>query len=578
VRGNPSLAKEQTFHVPLVIPDRARYYLAMAFGTPPHQSQAGQSQDPGRSDLPERSPAFDRISLLIWWAILGYAIVLVFGVGFRFVINGLLDDSFYYMQVARNVAEGLGSTFDGVEPTNGYHPLWMWLLVPIHWIWQDSETCTRMGLALGTGIGSIALWNLRTILREQVGSWAAAIGLTLFLWPRFFGQYLNLLETALLLLCYLAIVRLWVSAEPFGRGSLLRFAMLLGLASLARLDTVFLLLTIGGSGALTWILRRPFWPGRTRATSVTDLLPFGLTALCVLPYLFWNWKTFGHLQPISGAMKSAFPEPLLRLEHLTQFPEFVAIQVLALGFIVGGLRRGASPFLRILGLFSIASVLHTTYTVLFMRWAVDRWHFGLLLVVGLLGLPYLAERCRRWIGKRPIDWSKAIGLVILLGIVVWAQSYSLRLRAHRFQADVRDLSEWIEQNTPEDAIFATTDSGILAYFSGRETINLDGLINNYRYRDFVREGRVLDYLNERKVGYILDQYMVGMKDVIEGNYESRPYRLWYRPEDRVSSEITLFRLDEVRRVPVDVRFSLGSAATAPNAIVLWKYRSDRQTR
>ncbi|HMI30346.1 MAG TPA: hypothetical protein VK527_01310, partial [Candidatus Limnocylindrales bacterium] len=35
------------------------------------------------------------------------------------------DDSFFYLQVARNIAAGHGSTFNTVSPTNGYHPLWM---------------------------------------------------------------------------------------------------------------------------------------------------------------------------------------------------------------------------------------------------------------------------------------------------------------------------------------------------------------------------------------------------------------------------------------------------------------------
>ena len=35
------------------------------------------------------------------------------------------DDAFYYFGIARNVAHGHGSTFDGINPTNGYHPLWM---------------------------------------------------------------------------------------------------------------------------------------------------------------------------------------------------------------------------------------------------------------------------------------------------------------------------------------------------------------------------------------------------------------------------------------------------------------------
>jgi len=41
------------------------------------------------------------------------------------------DDAYYYFKVAQNITEGLGSTFDGINPTNGYHPLWMLICIPI---------------------------------------------------------------------------------------------------------------------------------------------------------------------------------------------------------------------------------------------------------------------------------------------------------------------------------------------------------------------------------------------------------------------------------------------------------------
>lgn len=44
------------------------------------------------------------------------------------------DDAFYYFQIARNIATGHGSTFDGIHLTNGYHPLWMLLCVVAAWI------------------------------------------------------------------------------------------------------------------------------------------------------------------------------------------------------------------------------------------------------------------------------------------------------------------------------------------------------------------------------------------------------------------------------------------------------------
>src|SRR5438105_15832144 len=40
------------------------------------------------------------------------------------------DDAFYYFRIARNIALGHGSTYDGVNSTNGYQPLWLAVLVP----------------------------------------------------------------------------------------------------------------------------------------------------------------------------------------------------------------------------------------------------------------------------------------------------------------------------------------------------------------------------------------------------------------------------------------------------------------
>ncbi len=50
------------------------------------------------------------------------------------------DDAFHYFQIARNLAEGQFSTFDGgITRTNGYHPLWMLLVTPFYWVF-DAET------------------------------------------------------------------------------------------------------------------------------------------------------------------------------------------------------------------------------------------------------------------------------------------------------------------------------------------------------------------------------------------------------------------------------------------------------
>jgi len=41
------------------------------------------------------------------------------------------DDAYYYFKVAQNISEGYGSTFDRINLSNGYHPLWMLINIPI---------------------------------------------------------------------------------------------------------------------------------------------------------------------------------------------------------------------------------------------------------------------------------------------------------------------------------------------------------------------------------------------------------------------------------------------------------------
>lgn len=52
------------------------------------------------------------------------------------------DDTYYYLQTAVNAAEGHGLSFDQITTTNGFHFLWMWLLISIFKIF------TTMGFAL----------------------------------------------------------------------------------------------------------------------------------------------------------------------------------------------------------------------------------------------------------------------------------------------------------------------------------------------------------------------------------------------------------------------------------------------
>src|SRR3990172_9284841 len=77
----------------------------------------------------KRLPWFELAILLALLGINGYA---AFSDAYNLPNNWLTrDDVYYYFKVAQNISEGHGSTFDGINPTNGYHPLWMTICIPI---------------------------------------------------------------------------------------------------------------------------------------------------------------------------------------------------------------------------------------------------------------------------------------------------------------------------------------------------------------------------------------------------------------------------------------------------------------
>ncbi len=55
-------------------------------------------------------------------------ISLAFFSSIEFLLNFADDDSFFYIKTAYNFSKGYGSTFDRVDMTNGYHPLWFLIL------------------------------------------------------------------------------------------------------------------------------------------------------------------------------------------------------------------------------------------------------------------------------------------------------------------------------------------------------------------------------------------------------------------------------------------------------------------
>lgn len=262
------------------------------------------------------------------------------------------DDAYYYFKVAQNVSMGLGSTFDGINLTNGYHPLWMLICVPIFALARfDLILPLRIllvFLALMRAVTAILLYRLldktltRPIAMLAAVYWAFDYGIHITIYQQ--GLETGLAAFALILFLYFlqrfeqdrkAAPVKWNQVVPLG------FAAALVLFS--RLDMVFLGAIFG-----LWIVFRD--------TPLRYLLPVDILLLTISVFASYISRTGlpAYYQYSSAAILTlilslAIKLPALFFSGSYQHPAkqsplrtlrnaaiaIVISQVLVLGFMLG---------------------------------------------------------------------------------------------------------------------------------------------------------------------------------------------------------------------------------------------------
>jgi hypothetical protein len=170
------------------------------------------------------------------------------------------DDAYYYFKVAQNISEGYGSTFDGINKSNGYHPLWLIACIPVFALARfDLILPLRVllivlsGLTAGTSIllyrilgriftpvlGALAAiyWAFSTDILTRVYQQGLETGIAAFFIVLFVYKLLDF-ETR------------WRTSPPSNR-QLVALGILAALVIFSRLDLVFL---AGMTGI--WIILR----------------------------------------------------------------------------------------------------------------------------------------------------------------------------------------------------------------------------------------------------------------------------------------------------------------------------------
>jgi hypothetical protein len=417
----------------------------------------------------------------IWLLVVAGGLALAGALGsFDGVLVKLLpDDAFYYLEIARRIAEGQGSTFDGIHPTNGYHPLWLAVLVPLGPLLDASRVAgARVALLLGVGLVLAAIravWRAaESVAPDEAPLGAVWLGGTLLV-ASVYGMEAPL-AVALAGALWWRISRGWPDTPAQG-------AALGGLAAaltLARLDAG---LVVAGA-FLVWLAdaaRSRRWGAWVAGVAVLGAV--------VGAYLAANELDFGSALPISAKLKSA-RQGGPNLVWAGSLLARLGVGTGVVGVVAAALDR------RPVVLAAAAGVgLNLAALAIGGGRETYNWYFAVPVLAGGLFGPVIARalRARGVPGVSAAAWVLAVGL-LLVAVRGKLQPTNFAEKIHR--------AEWLSTHAPEDAVFAEGDCGILGYVSGRPFVNLDGLTNAVSWADVVDEGDVGRWLLESGVNAV----------------------------------------------------------------------------
>ena len=463
-----------------------------------------------------------------------------------------IDDAMYYPKIGYNIATRGRCTYDGATLTNGFHPLWMLLIVPVCLLVPNPFVGLKVIFA---GIMFILLLCFAMLHRIGKRLQFTISGVFLaffvvFLNMRSFTIFYSLLESHVVLFMYLLYVwfSLTTGAKRFERPrEAFLSGVIIGGAFLARLDSFLLAFAYGTEMLARTVQGRQHWKSMLRA-ALSSSLGAGLLAL---PYLAINLVFFGHLSTVSAWVKACPPswrsirivarwtyfQFIPRFKHalgISDIPSGAVLALLcvamlaALTFLLTGQRRirlaKQSEHVRD---FLVFAVLHLIFIVsvapgdaVASAWYLVPEIVAMGLVVGM-GTPDCAVR--RW----RIIPTAVVCLLVLQGL--WYPKY-LQRKAMSFAK--LEAAEFIRTNTEQNVRGAMYDSGIVSFFSERDFVSLNGLIGDFEMAEMVKRG-------DKKA--LAATYGIGLLvlDVPRGSLPAYSNSVLY--ETRITSKFTNFQ-------------------------------------
>jgi hypothetical protein len=416
---------------------------------------------------------------------------------YQYITNGkpgFVDDAYYYFVVAKHIFMGGGSSFDGHTLTNGYHPLWMIVLVGQYKLFGSSLLVTRI---LEVLLGEAAL--LTSLVAARFHHFVAKLVFTLGFFWILSRIGLNGMETTLLAATF-CIYALAVNRKcQDGIYAGLVDGLLAAAIVASRLD------------AAVFVLPLILFVGRSWVRRVAALFVVGS---CLLAYAWFNLRVFGLPMPVSGEVKSLggfqVNRSLLRFLLAAHEPSAILFYPILVLFLSGFLLlkwRGWKGDRAMLIAFMIGFSIFSLRLLFFSSWVIWTW-YDYPLFIGYLALaPAFIQAFDSWRINPKIQRVLTNSLTALLLIVIVAHwiyfTHKFSGKSSQMAADHLALAATVGPLNGEPVAMGDL-AGTFAYAYNGSVDQIEGIMNDSTYLNMLRQkSDVKSLLCKRDVRFIL---------------------------------------------------------------------------
>lgn len=419
----------------------------------------------------------------------------------KFLINFAHDDSFYYLKIADNFAKGYGSTFDRVNITNGYHPLWFFVLSIVFYFCKIFFTFNSDSLYRVVFLFHIILcwlsaaFVLKTfkVVNPNENNKKTNISFLIFALVFVFIRDVGMESQ---FSCFLFSVYLYHKSKSLyeNTSSLYFRLILILLLLLSRTDYIY-----------------SFIPMIIIFEIVTEKQKFNFSKILIfilspiiltLLFRLYNLVIFGNSNIISSTIVSSFPD-LSLINNLVNFlkPEIflnqfvrsliIILPLIIVSWYVFKKRIKLNSIEKYLLGISCGSIIFIFIHLFFNRCGIREWYLTFPLFIQGIFYSLIISRFGN-LQKYYIAGS------IFLFIFVF---YTTRIINSKYDS-IYDYAVSLREKIPnEEKIFSFDWMGVIGFFSEKKFICGDGFVNSFEYLDYINKGKFLEYIHANKVRY-----------------------------------------------------------------------------